>query len=566
MRGMSLIDVLIGTALVVIVFVGLLGLLRASLLVSGVAKARAGATALAGDQMEYVRTLAYDDVGTVGGIPAGMIPASRTESLNGIDYEVRTFIVYVDDPADGLGPADTNGVTTDYKRVKVAVSYVVRTVPRDVSLVSDVAPPGIEAAVNGGTLNVAVVNAEGAAVSGATVRIVNPSASPAVDFATFSDASGMITLPGAPVSTDYRITVSKSGYSSAQTYARDTQNQNPAPGYLTIAKDQTTTGTFAIDRLATLALGTFFPVQPASTTDLFADSSKLVTQSGTQVSGGALTLLPTAGVYASSGAARAVPVTPAHLARWTAASATVSMPSGTTARVRVTDASGAPLPDSALPGNGAGFSAFPIDLSSVSTTTYATLALKADLSTSNSALTPSVLEWALAYETGPVPVPGVSFTLTGAKAVGSTDAGVLLPKTVATGATGADGTKSLSLEWDAYALSLSGYDVVDACQAPPFLLSPGASVAHTLFLGTQTSNAVLVTVHAADGSTVEGATATLSRSGFTASGTTSACGAAYFGTLTSGTYTLTITKPGYTSATYPNVSVSGHAFYAASFP
>ncbi|HEY1041937.1 MAG TPA: hypothetical protein VGE48_00730, partial [Candidatus Paceibacterota bacterium] len=90
MRGMSLVDVIVGSALVLIVFVALLGLLRTSLLVSSSAKAKAGATAVATTQMEYIRSLDYATVGTIGGIPAGPVAQYATTTMNGIPYAVRT--------------------------------------------------------------------------------------------------------------------------------------------------------------------------------------------------------------------------------------------------------------------------------------------------------------------------------------------------------------------------------------------------------------------------------------------------------------------------------------------
>jgi hypothetical protein len=44
-----------------------------------------------------------------------------TTTMNGIDFPVHTFIEYVDDPADGLSSSDQNGITTDYKQIKVTV-------------------------------------------------------------------------------------------------------------------------------------------------------------------------------------------------------------------------------------------------------------------------------------------------------------------------------------------------------------------------------------------------------------------------------------------------------------
>lgn len=565
-RGVSFIDVIVGSALVLIVFLALFSLLRVSLLVSTIAKARAAATSVAASQMEYVRSLSYDSVGTVGGIPAGVVPQNATTTADGYTFATRTFIEYVDDEKDGVGASDENGITTDYKRVKVSVTYVLNNKDREVALISNVVPPGLETTTGGGTLKVAVVGATGQAISGASVRIINDSSVPTVDVTTFSNTDGVVFLPGAATSSEYQVLVSKEGYSSAQTYERDATNQNPTPGYLTIVKDVTTTGTFAIDLLAALTLRTFSPIEAATTTDSFGDSSGISQFSNTVVSGGSLTLTGVPGSYAASGSARSVAITPASLASWTNVSATLSTPVATNATISVLDSAGTLLPDTVLPGNSAGFTTFPISLSGVSTTTYPALMLRANLSSADVMSAPSVLEWHLAYTTGPVPLPNVSFTLRGAKTIGSTGAGEPLYKTTVADDTGVTGAASLSMEWDVYSLTVPDYDVIDACSAPPFTLSPGTSSDHRLILGPETANALLVSVRDASGTPVSGASVTLSRTGYTSTVTTSSCGTAYFGGVTSATtYTVQSVKAGYTTQTQTNVTVSGKVYFAQQF-
>lgn len=469
-RGMTLIDTLVGTALILIVFLALLGLLRASLLISSSAKAKAGATTVASAQVERIRSLPYNSVGTLGGIPAGFIEQYATTTLNGIPYGVHTLIQYVDDPADGTGSGDENGIPADYKRVRVKATYLFRDTLREVSLVTNVAPASVETTVGGGTLRINVVNADGTGVPGATVRVENPSVAAAIDFATFTDAAGLVTLPGAPASDDYRITVSKDGYSSAETYPRDGTNQNPTPGYLTVAESQTTTGTFSIDALASLTLRTFSAVEDASWADTFPDATGVAELAQAQVMDGALTL-----AGSLSGHARSVAVAPEYLNRWTSVSAGVSVPADAGVLIRVTDDAGGFLPDSVLPGNAAGFTSFPIDLSGVSTTTYPSLSLWADLSASDPAASPQVLDWTVAYREGPLPEPNVPFTLTGAKQKGTTGGGAPIYKTVISGATDASGARTLPLEWDVYTLTLSGHAMVSASTSPPYTLSPGMS-------------------------------------------------------------------------------------------
>lgn len=559
---MSFVDVIVGTALMLIVFTALIGLLRTSLQVSQLAKTRSIATTVAESQMEYVRSLNYDSVGTVGGIPAGTIPQYSTTTSNNIAFPVRTFIEYVDDPADGFGGSDSNGITTDYKRIKVSVTYFANNRTQTVDLISSYAPPGLETTTNGGTLKVAVVNAAGTAVSGATVRIVNSVLSPTVDVTTFSDSLGIVFLPGAPTSTEYQIYVSKTGYSSAQTYARDATNQNPTPGYLTVVKNVTTTGTFAIDLLTTLTVRTYNPVASSTYADTFTTDANVTNLTNTSVSGGGIELLNGGSGYALSGSARSTTTAPSYLAGWGMAYATSSVPGGTTARFHVVDSAGVLLPDTAIPGNASGFTSS-VDLSDVSTSTYPALALSIDLTTMSSTTTPVLEDWSLSYARGPIPVGSIPFTLTGTKTVGSTGAGVPLYKTSTTSSTDSEGMRSLSLEWDSYTFGMSSYDVLSACNAPPYSLSPGTSQSTTLIVSTSTANRVLVSVRDSAGA-LPGTSVTLSGGAYNKTVFADACGSAYFGGLSAGTYSLSASKSGYTTFNASGITVTGHVFYPVS--
>ncbi len=478
-------DVVVGTALVLIVFAGLFGILRASVQVSGLAKLKASATVVASSQMEYIRSLSYDAIGTDGGIPAGNIAQSTTTTDGGLTFTVRTYIEYADDAKDGTGAADTNHITTDYKHIKVTVSYVAEGVTRSVTLVSNAAPPGLETTTGGGTLQANIVNSVGTALAGATVRIVNASTSPDIDLTTFSDSYGQVILPGAPTSTEYQIAVSKTGYSSAQTYQRTGTNANPTPGYLTVVGGSTTSSTFAIDLLSTLIVRTFSPVAAALWSDLFNDNSKITNTVNVQVVGGALTLSGLPGSYPASGSALSTTTAPAYLARWTSASSTISAPVGTTALVSVADATGTLLPDAVLAGNSAGFSGA-INLSGVSTTTYPALKLKASLTSTDPNATPSIADWKLGYDAGPTPLPNVSFTLTSSKTIGTTAGGAPIYKTTIATTTDATGVRTLSLEWDLYQLAISaGHTLISAApDDPPVEMLPGASVDESLIVST----------------------------------------------------------------------------------
>jgi hypothetical protein len=564
-RGMSFVDVIVGTALLLIVFMALFGILRASVLVSSLAKAKTGATGLASQQMEYLRSLTYDSLGTSGGIPAGSVAQATTTSLNGISYTIHTFVEYVDDPADGVGAADATGITTDYKVGKVTVNYSLGGKSYAVSLVSEFAPPSMETSNGGGTLTVLVVNAAGAPLPGATVQITNASTSPTVNVSTISNSNGAASFPGAATSSSYQVLVSETGYSSAQTYARAGANQNPTPGYLTVIKNQTTSSTFAIDRLVAFAFKTLSPAATSTFADEFSTATKVATQNNTAIASGVLTLSPLGGgSYPVSGTAISVATTSNYLVRWGTASATTTVPANTTLAIHIYDNTGTLIPDAVLSGNSTGFAAFPVQLGGIPTTTYPSLAIGATL-TGNGSTTPIVDRWELSYLAGPTPLPNVPFTLTGAKTIGSTSGGTPIYKTTVSTTTGSTGTNNLTLEWDSYALTLSGYDYVDECDEPPYALSPGTSQTNSITLAPATSNAMMVAVSDNAGLPLSGVSVTLSKAGYTNTVNSSSCGNSYFGALTSGTYSIQISKAGYTTKTFSSVPISGMTTYDASF-
>lgn len=552
--GFGFVDVIVGIALMLTLFLALFGVLRASFMLSALAKARASAIELAGSQMEYLRGLSYDALGTVGGIPPGAVPQTATTTIDGISYAMRTFITYRDDSADGSGMQDSNGITTDYKTGKVAVSYSMNGLAKSVKLISNFAPPGVESSTGGGTLSIHVVDAAGADVSGASVRITNASVSPVIDFATFADIDGSIIIGGSATSSEYQVSVSRDGYSSARTYARTAENVNPSPGYLTVSKDQVTGATFFIDRLSTFILSSFSPAVTASFIDSFADASNLVSQTNTRVTGGSLALAD----EALSGTARSISVTPGYLSGWGMLSANAETPPGTSALIRVMDEAGIPLPDSVLPGNGIGFSSFPVALTGVSAASYPSVALSAILTSNSTTTIPRILDWSLSHTDGPTPFPHAPFTLTGEKSIGTDANGAPIYKTTINGTTGASAVRTEALEWDLYSLALGSLSVIENCPASPYSLAPASTTSAAIIAGALTANTLPVYVRNATGNSVAYAKVILTSGGFAATISASVCGLAFFNGLSAGNYAATVSANGYATATFPDIQVAGH--------
>ena len=181
------------------------------------AKNRLGANALANEKMEIIRNLEYDDVGIQGGIPDGNVPEDEDVTANSKAFHVHTFIQYVDDPLDGVFPADT--IPDDYKVAKITVSWQdSKNQTQTVDLVSLFMPPGLETTAGGAPLAINVNGSDGSAVAQANVEIKNSSLTPAVDFTVQTDNTGHLMLPAAPASLGkYQITVSKGGYETVAT-------------------------------------------------------------------------------------------------------------------------------------------------------------------------------------------------------------------------------------------------------------------------------------------------------------------------------------------------------------
>ena len=255
-----MVETLVSMAVLMIFFASVVLIFQIVTEIVGESRARVVATALASEKIEVVRNLAYNDLGTVGGIPAGPLAQIEQVVSGGQTFQVATSIVYIDDPFDGLAPTDL--VNTDYKRIRIAVSWQGAFPSRKpVVLITDVAPNGIETIEGGGTLFVNVINNSGEPVSGANVVIQNDSVIPNIDLQAVSDSNGRVLLPGAPICNEcYEINVSKTGFSSDRTYSIG-EVANPLKPHPGVIEGEVTSITLSIDQAATLQVLTTGPQQ-----------------------------------------------------------------------------------------------------------------------------------------------------------------------------------------------------------------------------------------------------------------------------------------------------------------
>ena len=197
--GYTLVELMVSIAIVAILSLSALTLFTALLHSAIVSQREAVASTLATNQMEYLKSLPYDNLAVAGGaiVSTTTIPATATMKVNGDTYTITTSITYADDAYDGCGsypsqalkqqycrnyppPASapaTDNNPGDYKDVNVTVTDTsgLQLAELDTQIASLVA----ETSSNTGALFVYVVDNSGNPITGATVNVVNGSVSPA---------------------------------------------------------------------------------------------------------------------------------------------------------------------------------------------------------------------------------------------------------------------------------------------------------------------------------------------------------------------------------------------------
>jgi type II secretory pathway pseudopilin PulG len=308
-RGLTLIEVLLATFIIGVVVVGLFGLFVLSMRSAQEGERRVVAIALANERMEMIRNLPYVDVGTSGGIPQGEILQDETVTRNGVEYQVKTDIRYVDDIYDGssegstseeeqiiichippghadkqttiqvgassldahlahgdyTGPCGAGGgdgtnqgdeYNADYKLARVEVDWSGQYHVKPVLLITHIVPRGIEGGELGGTLDLHVAAADGLGIIDATVEIINEEVDPNIHVVTQTNEEGRVVMPGFPEMADsYQIKINKEGYSSEQTYDLLSDFIPDADhSHLSMIVREVTSKLFFIDEVANLSV------------------------------------------------------------------------------------------------------------------------------------------------------------------------------------------------------------------------------------------------------------------------------------------------------------------------
>lgn len=258
-KGFSLVEVLVGAFLFTIIASSVFQSYVSILDANRTSRVKQNAIALANEQLEIVRNMEYIDVGIVGGLPEGVIPRAQDLTRSNLEFTVTTTIRSIDDPFDGTMGGTPNDLSPgDYKLVEIMVSPKYDPSFTPVVITTNVMPKNLETAQNNGALFIEVFDANGQPIEQATVHIENDQTTTTLVIDEETNNEGKLQIVDAPPGIEaYKIRVTKAGYSTDRTYApEDISSSTPVLSHATVALQQVTAVSFAIDQLSTLNIST----------------------------------------------------------------------------------------------------------------------------------------------------------------------------------------------------------------------------------------------------------------------------------------------------------------------
>ncbi len=259
-KGFSMLESVLGIGLFVMITFSIYTTWTRMFETIHASQSRVVASELANEQFEIIRNIPFAQVGTVSGIPSGVLPSTQTFTRSGLTFMTTTTVRNIDQPFDGtIGGSPDDLSPADNKLVELEVMCTSCKNFRPTIFSTWVAPKDLEGASTNGALFVRVMDSGGLPIQGADVHVVNTSLVPAVSVYDITSTSGMLQIIDAPPSVmSYQVSVSKSGYSSDQTYGAPTTT-NPVLPHSTVAVQTVTQVTLSIDRLSTIHFSSVTP-------------------------------------------------------------------------------------------------------------------------------------------------------------------------------------------------------------------------------------------------------------------------------------------------------------------
>ena len=256
--GFTLVELTVALVVISILMIGLFSLFNSVIRSIIIARRQSVALTLATDQLEYLRSLPYDSLAVQGGsiYATSLLPATKTQTVNGVSYTTTTSIGYVDDAYDGCAvypdtatkqkycrnyPPPSGAPTTDTNPADYKIAHVVtkdKTGMQLAAVDTEITARVAETASTTGALFVTVVDGSGAPISGATVSVNNTTITPVASLGDSTDENGKSIFYNLPPDSgnDYIITATKDGYSSLTTIGVSGSLQPTYPSQKIIAQ------------------------------------------------------------------------------------------------------------------------------------------------------------------------------------------------------------------------------------------------------------------------------------------------------------------------------------------
>ncbi len=239
-NGFTLVELVVCLMVLSIVALCVLGLFTSLVSSALLSKRKAVALSLATNQIEYLKSLPYNNLAVAGGsiYSTTPLPATSTTKINGVNYLTVTSIDYIDDAYDGCGsypnlvlkqtycrnyPPPASAPATDTNPADYKIIHVSVFAPSTVKLAevdTQVSARVAETASTTGALFVSVIDDSGTPVSGALVQVNDVTLSPNVTVSDSTDSNGTAIFYGLPPDSsnyNYVINGTNNGYSSLTT-------------------------------------------------------------------------------------------------------------------------------------------------------------------------------------------------------------------------------------------------------------------------------------------------------------------------------------------------------------
>lgn len=235
-RGFTLVETMVAGLILIVGLILIAQFFASAMARTTASDVRSILNQVATRELENIRALPYEDVGTTDGWPQGVLAPTSTRTEDGVSLSITREVVFVTDGSYS-GPYPAN-----YRRVSLSVSAPQYPALGPVSVSSFVA-----GGTTGGTLDITVTDTQGTPLSDVQIAVTNTHLVPNINLtssALRTNTLGKLQIPGLTPDTEYIVTASKYGYSTA--FTETPQVVNDGTPYAVV--------NLTIDRLSTMVV------------------------------------------------------------------------------------------------------------------------------------------------------------------------------------------------------------------------------------------------------------------------------------------------------------------------